>query len=365
MHPKVSFVIPCYRLAHFLPICLESLLSQTYSDFEVLVMDDCSPDGTGDVVRAFGDDRIRYVRNETNLGHLRNYNKGICSARGDYVWLISADDYLRRPYVLSQYMDVMTANPDVGYVFCSGVGVFNGCETGPIEYSMYSDKDCIVEGHAMLDSLLGANIVLAASGLVRRQCYDRLGMFPLSMPMIGDWYLWCLFALYYKVAYLAEPLVCYRQHALSMTRQLADERLACAMEEMEMLWTLKRKSAEAGFYHMTKRCTHAIAHHAAKHIWFERQPGSVTESFEELEDALLQWCTSTKERRLIRGHIMAEIGHRLQCAGDGAVARDFYVAGLALCPTMVTPRVKWILLTFGSVGEVLWRTHRTLRGRVN
>src|SRR6266446_10699268 len=117
MNKKVSFVIPCYNLAYLLPECINSILSQTYEDFEVLIMDDCSPDHTPEVAQSFHDPRIKHVRNETNLKHHRNYNKGIELSRGKYVWLISADDCLRRPYTLERYVQVMEEHPEVGYVF--------------------------------------------------------------------------------------------------------------------------------------------------------------------------------------------------------------------------------------------------------
>src|SRR4029450_6107677 len=123
--PDVTFVIPCYNLAHLLPECIGSILSQSYGNFEILIMDDCSPDDTPRVAQSFGDDRIRYIRNDPNLGHLRNYNKGIDLARGRYVWLISADDRLRRPYVLERYVQLMERHPTVGYVFCPAVGLEN------------------------------------------------------------------------------------------------------------------------------------------------------------------------------------------------------------------------------------------------
>ena len=100
MDPKVTFIVPCYNLAHVLPECVNSILSQSFSDFEVLIMDDCSPDNTPEVARSFSDARVRHVRNEKNQRHLANYNKGIKLAKGEYVWLISADDRLRKPYVL-------------------------------------------------------------------------------------------------------------------------------------------------------------------------------------------------------------------------------------------------------------------------
>jgi glycosyltransferase involved in cell wall biosynthesis len=71
MTPIVSFVVPCYKLAHLLRECVESILSQTYGDFEVLIMDDCSPDNTPEVAQSFQHPRVKYVRNDPNLGHLR------------------------------------------------------------------------------------------------------------------------------------------------------------------------------------------------------------------------------------------------------------------------------------------------------
>ena len=88
MSPKVTFVIPCYNLAHFLQTCVNSILAQTYGEFEILIMDDCSPDSTPEVIRCFDDPRIRYVRNAVNLGHLANYNKGIELARGKRFFLV-------------------------------------------------------------------------------------------------------------------------------------------------------------------------------------------------------------------------------------------------------------------------------------
>src|ERR1035437_10777645 len=98
MTPKVTFIVPCFKLAHLLPECINSILSQTYESFEIIVMDDCSPDPTEAAPRSFTDPRVKYVRNQVNLGHLRNYNKGIDLSAGDYIWLISADDRLRAPY---------------------------------------------------------------------------------------------------------------------------------------------------------------------------------------------------------------------------------------------------------------------------
>src|SRR5258705_13208938 len=75
--PTVSFVVLCYKLAHLLPECINSILSQTYRDFEVLIMDDQSPDNTADVAKLFQDPRLKYFLNENNIGGFRNENEGV------------------------------------------------------------------------------------------------------------------------------------------------------------------------------------------------------------------------------------------------------------------------------------------------
>ena len=141
--PTVTFLVPCYKLAHYLKECVDSILAQTYQDFEILILDDCSPDNTSDVAKSFEDPRVRYIRNEPNLGHLRNYNKGISLARGQFVWLISADDKLRSDHVLQRYMELMNSHPEVGFAFCPGYGLLNGRETELLKYSYLGAQDKI------------------------------------------------------------------------------------------------------------------------------------------------------------------------------------------------------------------------------
>ena len=117
--PTVTFVVPSYKLGHFLAECVNSVLSQTYSDWEMLIMDDCSLDNTGEVASSFRDPRVKYIRNEQNLGLVKNFNKGIGLSRGKYVWIISADDYLRRPYTLERYVELMEKHEKVGYMLWS------------------------------------------------------------------------------------------------------------------------------------------------------------------------------------------------------------------------------------------------------
>jgi glycosyltransferase involved in cell wall biosynthesis len=260
MDPLVSFVVPCYNLAHFLGECVQSLLAQSYTKFEILILDDCSPDNTAEIATSFLDPRVRFIRNDQNLGHLRNYNKGIAAAIGKYVWLISADDVLRQPYALDRYVQVMEANPSVGYVFSPAVRLFDGRQLGTLSSSVCSSTDTIINGREWLAKLIHRNCIVAPSVMVRKSCYESLGAFPLNLPWNGDWYLWCLFALHFDVAYIAEPMVCYREHELNISHSLlAQSSSSCAAADLAMPWIIKPMAERLGFSWLAGECVRSAA----------------------------------------------------------------------------------------------------------
>lgn len=359
-NPKVSFIVPCYKLAGFLPACLDSILRQSYRDLEVLVMDDCSPDHTGEVVRAYSDGRVRYVRNETNLGHLRNYNRGIDLSRGEYVWLISADDYLRSPTVLEKYVHLLDSRPRVGYVFCPGYGVQDGVETRLLgRLRTWGNRDRVFSGDALLKRLLRGNFVLTPSGMVRRECYEKVSSFPLDMPWCGDWYLWCMFALHYDVAYCAEPMVCYReQHTLSMTDKLTRKALdSCAAEEIRVPWEVRERALRLGKSRLANECLIAAAHAYARTTAGLRFCSCLADmNIDSMEASLRERCSGERERAYVRAWTHACIGNECYWRGDLSAARHFYL--LALTSEMWMPSVaaKTMLMSLGKPGNYLRRS---------
>ncbi len=253
MEPKVSFIVPCYKLAHFLPDCVNSILSQTYGDFEVLIMDDCSPDNTAEVAAEFKDPRVIYVRNEANLGNIRNYNKGIELSRGRYVWLISADDCLRSRHVLRKYVELLDEHPEVGFVFCPAMSLEEGKETGVDGWTAWpGDEDRIISGREVVRRSAYDCAVASPAGLVRRDCYARIGVFPEDLPRTADYYLWAMFATKYDAGYFAEPMVCYRKHASSMEKIATEEQPVSLFEEkLRALWLVKKEVEKAGIHGVT------------------------------------------------------------------------------------------------------------------
>ena len=362
-NPTVTFVVPCYKLAHLLPECVNSILFQSYSNFEVLVMDDCSPDNTAEVAQSFQDPRVKYIRNDPNLGHLRNYNKGIALARGRYIWLISADDCLRRPYVLELYVEKLDRNPSVGYACCAGMGLKHGLETGLVDYSVYADRDRIVRGHEFLKKLLKGNFVLAASGLVRRECYDRLGAFPLDMPWAGDWYLWCLFALHFDVAYLADPMVCYREHDLSMTNTLMKKSgEACCEEDVGLVWTIKQKADAAGFRSVSRDCLRGLGHiYGSSMVSGRYGKYQSMMTWEQFEASLGRHICTEKEKVFIRSQACAVMADAYFWRDDVSSAKRYYQICLDNDRWNAMAHMKKLFIGLGEPGKNFRKALRSAR----
>lgn len=359
MDPLVTFVVPCYNLAHLLPECLNSILVQTYRDFEVLVMDNCSPDNTPEVVQSFQDPRLQHVRNETNIGHVRNFNKGIAMARGKYVWLVSADDFLISSHALARYVKVMERNPHAGYVFSCATTAQDTSHTREIPSWAYAGKqDRIWNGHAFLRRLIRNNCIIMSSVMARKECYENVGMFSLEMPHANDWYLWCSLALRYDVAYLAEPMACCRVHGESLTATFnrRNEQL-CIADEINVISTVAREAELAGLRSLRTACNASIASHVVQAMRSSAAGGATTHGLSESDvEALVQnKSRDARDEKDLRARLSLAIGDAAFWRGDRSKAIRSYSASLKLRPWWVKSWAKYLLVRSGSVGVAVRR----------
>lgn len=120
--PKVSVIMPSYNKEKYIGSAIESVLGQSYENYELLIIDDHSSDGSIDIVRQFHDSRIRLFQNQVNIGMAANRNKGIGLARGEYIALLDADD-LSPAYRLLHEVEFLdqNANADVVYGGCQEI----------------------------------------------------------------------------------------------------------------------------------------------------------------------------------------------------------------------------------------------------
>ena len=240
--PKVTFVVLCYNYGHFLSECVESILGQTFDDFEVLIMDDCSTDDTPAISSIFKDRRVVYIRNKTNLGLPGNFNKGIQLSRGEFVWAISADDCLADQTALGRAMQCLEPHATAGLVCSSAVPV----ETGQEKLSWFDqgDKEFVWQAPALAERLLKYNTVCAPTVVVRRAVFDCIGGWPVELGFMGDWYLWFRTGFIQDAVYTPEPLAKYRMHSANMTTAYRGPR-----QLHEALERLRLRLCMAQFFH--------------------------------------------------------------------------------------------------------------------
>jgi glycosyltransferase involved in cell wall biosynthesis len=364
--PTVTFLVPCYKLAHFLEECVGSMLAQTYRDFEVLVLDDCSPDNTPEVAARIGDPRVRLVRHAQNMGHLRNYNEGIRQSRGKYIWLISADDKLKDPRILERYVEVMERNPNVGYVFCPAVELRDTTEMGVMEWTRYAREDRIMRGRPYFREIINGNLVAAPTGMVRKTAYDKCGGFPLDLPHTGDWYLWSLFSLYFDVAFLAEPMVLYRTHGENMSLALRRKDGRIVRNNLNLArWKLRARAVESGDADLVRASDAMLGNRYGNEIGqtlYHQDP--VGPTLEEFDAALSEHVASPAERSRIRATLYSTLADQAFRAGNVPDARAYYGKSLAENPSQPLLVLKRMMLRFGKLGNLARGAVKRARGIV-
>jgi len=203
--PLVSIVIPTYNRERLLNRAVKSVLNQTYTNFELIVVDDCSTDCTESVVKGFQDDRIRYIRHERNQGAPTARNNGIKAANGDYIAFQDSDDVWLSTKLEKQVNAFNSGSSHIGVVYTS-FWLINQDEKTLVPSSRVKHTEGKIH-----DTLLEMNFVSMSSAIVRRECFEKVGMF-VKIPRFQDWELWLRISKYYYFKHLREPLVkVYRQ----------------------------------------------------------------------------------------------------------------------------------------------------------
>jgi glycosyltransferase involved in cell wall biosynthesis len=203
--PSVSIVIATRDRAHWIAATIESVQRQTFTDWELVVVDDGSTDDTGGVVARFaGDGRIRWVpRPPEGRSAARNHGIGISSA--PLVAFQDADD-LWEPTKLARQVDALAADPAAG--LCYTAARFIDATGTPLAMRKPPEP---LAGNA-LPRLARGNVIILASVVVRRTCFDRVGTFEPTLHACEDWDLWLRIARHFPIAFVDEELTRYRIH---------------------------------------------------------------------------------------------------------------------------------------------------------
>jgi glycosyltransferase involved in cell wall biosynthesis len=201
--PRVTVLMPVYNGKAYLAGAIQSILDQTFQDFELLIMDDGSTDGSSDLVLSFADPRIRLLRNATNLGLVATLNKGLGLAQGDYIARMDCDD-LSFSHRLERQVAFMDQNPEIGIAGSWFKRL--GADEGTIAYRAIDDAE-IRFSLIFRTTLQHSSVIIRRAILVEHQLeYD------VRFQYAEDYEFWIRCGRYTKLANIPEILVAYRFH---------------------------------------------------------------------------------------------------------------------------------------------------------
>ena len=203
INPLVSVVIASYNMGHYLPESVRSVLTQTYQNIEVIIIDDGSTDDTEQQLKPLmTDSRLRYIKQE-NQGQPKAKNNGIKAVKGEYVAFCDGDD-LWAPNKLELQLPLFEGDSGIGVVYSevSYIDEKGNALDKEQPYQRYSGK--------VTNELILKNFIPFGTAVVKKECFDELGLFDENLPMGIDWDLWLRFSVHFKIQYLADKTYIYR-----------------------------------------------------------------------------------------------------------------------------------------------------------
>lgn len=208
--PTVSVIIPTHNRAELLKRAINSVLRQTFEDFELIVVDDASSDNTPEVVESIKDGRIQYVRLEKNSGGPVARNTGIKGARGRFIALLDDDDEWLPNRLELQIEKFESLEKDVGVVY--GGFYYVSQDTGEIIGKRLPRYRGDVYTHLLKENFIGSPTLL-----IRRECFKKAGLFDPELKSSQDWDMWLRIAKYYRFDYVPAVVAKYYVHGHQIT----------------------------------------------------------------------------------------------------------------------------------------------------
>lgn len=195
---KVSIIMPTYNRAYILSNAIQSVLKQTYENWELIIIDDASEDETKEIVKKYNDSRIKFILNDKNRGANYGRNIGIKASQGKFIAFLDSDNYWLCDKLQKQVEKISQTDEKTAFVFCQEKVVQNEKET-------YVPKGIITEIEKVLYE---TNIIDTSTVLMKRECLDRTGLFDENMPRLQDWELFFRVIVVegYKCMYINECL---------------------------------------------------------------------------------------------------------------------------------------------------------------
>ncbi|WP_179374550.1 glycosyltransferase [Winogradskyella wichelsiae] len=225
----VSIILPNYNYEHFLPQRIQSILDQTYTNFELLILDDCSTDNSKRVIEGFKDKRISVYYNETNAGSpFPQWDKGIQLSKGKYIWIAEADDYCSETLLEKLLQKIESYKSDLCFAESKVVnehGEEKGlwCDLnikGPNKSIFKTDFEMNGQDFIEKNLIFENGIPNASAVLFKKELYKEIGGVDQNIPNCADWLLWIKMLSRGHVAFVSEPLNAFRRHGNSVINSI-------------------------------------------------------------------------------------------------------------------------------------------------
>lgn len=201
----ISVIIPAYNAQNTIAESIDSVLSQSFDDFELIVIDDCSSDKTKVIIHSYTDNRIRYIQNEKNLGVAETRNRGVEQANGEWIAFLDADDVWKPDKLSRQLAFAEETNAEITYTasaFMDSDGKRFDCIMSVVHELRYNE-------------LLKRNLMSCSSVMARRELIKKYP-FPSRSTTHEDYVVWLRILCDVEIAYgLNEPLLVYRMSKAS------------------------------------------------------------------------------------------------------------------------------------------------------
>ncbi|MDO4168369.1 MAG: glycosyltransferase family 2 protein [Lachnospiraceae bacterium] len=222
MEGLISIVLPIYNGEKYMRESIDSVINQTYQNWELLILDDCSSDNTSNIAQEYvkRDKRISYYRNEKNLRLPRNLNKGFSLAHGDYLtW--TSDDNRYKPTALEKMYDALQKDLKAQFVFAS-CRIIDG-NGKAIEYIMVNEWS--------KKRIVGENPV-GACFMYTREVYEKIGNYDPDLTLVEDYDYWQRIFGHFETVALEEILYEYRWHDGALTSTMKQETFNKTLEKV-------------------------------------------------------------------------------------------------------------------------------------
>ena len=223
---KISVIMPVYNGERYLREAIDSILGQTYADFEFIILDDGSSDSSADIVRGYDDPRIRFVQNEKNMGVAATLNRGLDLARGEYIARMDADD-ISLPSRFERQLEYMESHPKVAVCGCGTQVVDSlGKPIVSAKKRVWSKNVGVRRPEQMKVDMLFSCGLAHPTAMMRGSVFGKDGLrYDPAFSKMEDYALWVRTMERHDIACIPDVLFQYRIHAGQVTQNPTQENI--------------------------------------------------------------------------------------------------------------------------------------------